>query len=396
LRQFDFSDADWLSYLATWRLPHLNDWMRGQAERGQEYYRSRLRRIRWGGQRVLDAGCGVGSWSIALASFFEEVYALENDAERLSVLEGMARHFDGRIKTQLGSVEKLPYADGTFDSVFCNGVIFVCDYRKALAEFARVLQPNGRLYVSYDGKRWWQHLLHERSIADPVCITYGANALISLQFRLLDEIGFEALVSESFRRQVQDRLVSEFPSGKLIATRETRLSRSYSLFCTASHDNPQRARLSKWVLSQAKACLVALVSNRAIMQKCAAILMCLDELSNSRVPPAYSARIAQDLLSRAVFSRSNYTLEIHTYSHEPEEMTEELRCHGFHEIQSASEGCLCLDPDAPAVKPIYDLRLGVFESLAIASSRNSPQFPGCADHDITPDWSATAKMLQPL
>jgi SAM-dependent methyltransferase len=58
-----------------------------------------------------------------------------------------------------GSVEQLPFADGSFDVVAAFDVIEHCpDERRALAEVARVLVPGGRLLMSVPAYTWaWTH-----------------------------------------------------------------------------------------------------------------------------------------------------------------------------------------------------------------------------------------------
>jgi len=365
VQHFNFSDAEWTTYLKSLRIPHLEDWMLDQAARGQAYYRNRLRRIRFSGEKVLDAGCGVGNWSVALACLFEKVYAVENDEERLRVLEGMISHFEGRIIPLLASVEQLPFRDLCFDAVFCNGVIFVCNYRKALAEFARVLKPNAPLYVSYDGKAWWRHLIHERAKADPVCVIYGANGLISLLFRLLDEIVLEDRAERTLRDHLTKELIDTFGFGFSDASRQ-QIAEAHARFLAAPRGDTMRRRLETAALAAGRDALENIRTDPLLTRKSADSLLVLGELTSEPVPVSYRERVAADLLARLVLGRSCHEIEIHTYSYEPEEMTKELMRHGFHTILSGSEGCLCLDSDAPSVKPIHELRLGVFESRALA------------------------------
>ena len=49
----------------------------------------------------------------------------------------------GKVKLHEGSVEDLPYGDGTFDAVFhCNCYYFWPDQVQAAAEIFRVMKPN--------------------------------------------------------------------------------------------------------------------------------------------------------------------------------------------------------------------------------------------------------------
>jgi SAM-dependent methyltransferase len=362
LREFNFTDADWLDYLRAIDNPDLKDWMLTQAARGQDYYRARLQKIKFGGGRVLDAGCGVGNWAIALACMFEQVVAVENDAVRLAILAGMASHFDGRILTELASIEALPFPDGSFDAVFCNGVIFLADYRRALGEFSRVLKPGSPLYVTYNGKGWWRHLIRDRGAAEPECVIYGANGLISRYFMLLDDLSFERKIDGATAQAVQDELLEEFPNDGLSWPIERRVKQAYGSYSACAAE--RRSHIDEAALALARRELGRSDRAPGERRKATDALACLYDLCAAGIPHSYKERIARDLVSRMAIGRSEYIQEIHTYAHEPEEMSEEFARHGFHMIQSAHEGCLCLDPSGASVRPLYDLRMNVFESIA--------------------------------
>lgn len=97
--------------------------------------------------RVLDAGCGIGGASRYLAHTFGcRVEALDltpqyvEAATRLNALCGMSE----RIAVREGSVTDLPYADGSFDVVWCQNVTMnVEDKGRMFAEAFRVLVPSG-------------------------------------------------------------------------------------------------------------------------------------------------------------------------------------------------------------------------------------------------------------
>lgn len=105
------------------------------------------------GMRVLDAGCGIGGSSRYLAHNYGcAVAAIDLTpeyvaaAERLNALCGL----DGSIATRQGSVTDLPYADGSFDLVWCQNVSMnVADKARMFAEARRVLAPGGRYAISH-------------------------------------------------------------------------------------------------------------------------------------------------------------------------------------------------------------------------------------------------------
>ncbi len=327
----EFTDADWLSRLEALDIPHLNEWMRSQAKRGQDYYLRRLDRLGFSGGTVLDAGCGVGNWSIALARRFQHVEALDNDPERVGVLAGIASHVGDNLNPKIGSVTELPYEAGTFDAVFCNGVVFLTDTETALSEFSRVLRPGGTLYVTYNGPNWWRHLIRDRAPTEPVCYMYGANGLVTWAFRLAGELDLFQAATEAERDDAARELLSPSTS---------------SLLTIASK-----------VLQRVSA-------NGKFARRCKDIADCIRDLQTPGVEQSYIERVAVDLGSYIATGTSRHEVLVHTYTHRPEDMVDMLSRRGMFDIMSAHEGSLCLNQSSLPVAPIYTPNQGVFETVA--------------------------------
>jgi SAM-dependent methyltransferase len=122
-------------------------------------YEDRLRAIGFTGKnRVLDAGCGFGQWSMALVRLNHQVEATDVQSDRLLFVEELRRALNQENLTLFRSpLETLPREAGWFDAVFCYGVIFCTDWKKTLGEFHRVLAPGGRLYLNANGVGWQLH-----------------------------------------------------------------------------------------------------------------------------------------------------------------------------------------------------------------------------------------------
>ena len=87
------------------------------------------------GARVLDLGCGAGSFDAGAA------FAVRLD------LETRASRPSGEFV--IGDAAQLPLAEGAFDAVICNHTLEHMDrLERVLAEIARVLRRDGWLYVS--------------------------------------------------------------------------------------------------------------------------------------------------------------------------------------------------------------------------------------------------------
>lgn len=112
------------------------------------------------GKTCLDAGCGGGRYSIALAKLgAAEVTGI--DLSEVAIADAQRRAKDlgaSHIKFEVGSVTALPYADSSFDCVISSGVLMhTTEPVKMLSELARVLKPGGMLYMlvyATEGLRW--------------------------------------------------------------------------------------------------------------------------------------------------------------------------------------------------------------------------------------------------
>ncbi len=94
---------------------------------------------------ALDAACGTGRHTAYLASLGHEVIGVDTSPEMLAL---------ARAKVPGGAfsetdLHELPLADDSVDLVVCAVALsHVPDLGQALAEFARVLRPNGHLVIS--------------------------------------------------------------------------------------------------------------------------------------------------------------------------------------------------------------------------------------------------------
>ena len=128
---------------------------------------------------ILELGCGAGQlwtnnldrlppgWTICLSDQSEGMLA----QARANLGEAAARFSFRQVDAQA-----LPFADGSFDAVIANHMLYhLPDREKALAGIRRVLAPGGRLYASTNGAR---HLLELREMLvrfSPVLADWGVQ-----------------------------------------------------------------------------------------------------------------------------------------------------------------------------------------------------------------------------
>jgi hypothetical protein len=256
------------------------------------------------------------------------------------------------VETALGSTENIDCSDESLDAIFCSGVIFITDCEKTISEFIRVLKPGGQLYMSFVGENWWRFLLNERGRNEPPCIKFGADGLISLVFRRLDEIELSSFVSSKTRSAAIQLLRTWIPGllPRFLDSPTAMLSRY-----VAAEGN-----LPRDLICQGLALLDVMLSEvtKDPLRRKRAI-----DVTGPSVPPLYSERLVKDFLSRILTGKSNYSYDVHTYTYEPEDMTELLMQKGFKEILVANEGGLRVDTNVPPVMPIYPRENGVYEVL---------------------------------
>jgi ubiquinone/menaquinone biosynthesis C-methylase UbiE len=105
------------------------------------------------GQAILDAACGTGLPSLALA---ERVYpsgkvvAIDSSPVMLAAAMRIARSAGvSNIEHRPMDLAAMEFADASFDAVTCKeGLMFCADPVHAASELRRVLKPNGRFALS--------------------------------------------------------------------------------------------------------------------------------------------------------------------------------------------------------------------------------------------------------
>jgi ubiquinone/menaquinone biosynthesis C-methylase UbiE len=124
-------------------------------------------------QRVLDAGCGTGTFLLPLARRLTPQGAT---VIGLDLAEGTLGQARARVQAEdlpvdciIGDVEALPFDDDSFDLVLANYMLYhVPDLDQAIAELRRVLRPGGTLLAATNGQGHMQELwlMEEQAVVD--------------------------------------------------------------------------------------------------------------------------------------------------------------------------------------------------------------------------------------
>ncbi len=119
-------------------------------------------------EKVFDAGCGFGQWSLALAKHNSYVAAADVNTKRIEIAQSIAEK--RRIKNISffqEDIESLSFKDREFSGIFSYSSVYYTNYYKTLLEFSRVLKKNGLLYLNTNDIGWYLHcILNEPNKSD--------------------------------------------------------------------------------------------------------------------------------------------------------------------------------------------------------------------------------------
>ena len=139
------------------------------------------------GQRLLDLGCGTGTFAIAIKRKYQNVEVIGVDPDPKALARALRKTERAALSIQFdqGFAEALPYLDGTFDHVFSTLMLHhlpTSVKRAALRQACRVLKPGGSLHLldmagdAPDERRRLPRWLHSRLHASD----NSANAILGM------------------------------------------------------------------------------------------------------------------------------------------------------------------------------------------------------------------------
>ena len=168
------------------------------------------------GDRVLDAGCGVGGSAIWLAENISgtSVDGVNINAMQIAIANTHARQRDvqSRVQFHVADFAQTGFADQTFDVVWAlESMCYTDDKKRFLEEACRLLKPGGRLVIA-DGFLTRDDLSSkERKIVERWCRGWAIPNVLTVR-------RFQQQLGEAGFRKVQFRDVTQHvtPSSRRI------------------------------------------------------------------------------------------------------------------------------------------------------------------------------------
>jgi SAM-dependent methyltransferase len=108
------------------------------------------------GLDALELGCGAAQFGIQVAMRGANVVGVDFSANQLAAAGPNMDATGVRFSLVRANVEELPFADATFDLVFCDhGAVAFTDPTVTVPEVARVLRPHGRFVFNISTPMIW-------------------------------------------------------------------------------------------------------------------------------------------------------------------------------------------------------------------------------------------------
>jgi ubiquinone/menaquinone biosynthesis C-methylase UbiE len=100
------------------------------------------------GMLILDAGCGTGMDGVILSMLGNKVVGVDISSKATKLAMKRAKKEGADLQPIIGDLESLPFRNESFDACFVGWTLHhFPEIQYVIQEFARVLKPNGRIYI---------------------------------------------------------------------------------------------------------------------------------------------------------------------------------------------------------------------------------------------------------
>lgn len=119
-------------------------------------YSSRLAALGFVGfERVLDAGCGFGQWTVAMSLQNEFIDAIDIDGERIGLLRTIAEQGGLTSISPIQASLETYKGDRQYDAIFCYSAVYMTDVPRAIQNLTSNLAPGGVIYFNTNDLGWY-------------------------------------------------------------------------------------------------------------------------------------------------------------------------------------------------------------------------------------------------
>lgn len=207
------------------------------------------------GYNILEVGSGAGRFSqIVLDETKANLYSIDYSDAVAANFKNNGHHGNRFVLAQ-ASVYEMPFADNTFDKVFCFGVLqHTPDFKKSVQNLIAKARPGAEVVVDFYPIRGWWTKVHAKYLLRPITkrwsnekllrkIEKNANWLMKAYF-FFDKIGIGRVVNRFLPIvDIKGTLPQTLSKEEL---REWVILDTFDMF-SPEHDHPQRiSTVKKW------------------------------------------------------------------------------------------------------------------------------------------------------